>query len=102
VHRVAGCIPECIRPIVPQPAEWQCIGNQIDAAMIFARVNFVSVLRAIHRDRLYHFAVAVWRAKEAESGPREVLENHRRVGCNFNDSATRNHLVAGGASTGDN
>jgi hypothetical protein len=26
---------------VPQPTEWQRIGNQIDAAMIFARSDFV-------------------------------------------------------------
>ena len=30
---------------VPQPTEWQHIGNQIDAAMIFARADFVSVHR---------------------------------------------------------
>jgi hypothetical protein len=28
---------------LPQPTEWQRIGNQIDAAMIFARADFVSV-----------------------------------------------------------
>jgi hypothetical protein len=27
--------------------------------------------------RLDHFVIAVWRAKEAESGPREVLGNNR-------------------------
>jgi hypothetical protein len=29
---------------VPQPTEWQRIGNQIDAAMIFARAHIVNVL----------------------------------------------------------
>ena len=29
---------------VPQATEWQRIGNQIDAAMIFARSNVVDVL----------------------------------------------------------
>jgi hypothetical protein len=29
---------------VPQPTEWQRIENQIDAAMIFARADFVNVL----------------------------------------------------------
>jgi hypothetical protein len=27
-----------------QPTEWQRIGNQIDAALIFARTHFVNVL----------------------------------------------------------
>src|SRR6266702_863413 len=31
--------------------------------MIFARCDFVNVLRASHRDHSYHFVVAVWRAK---------------------------------------
>ena len=29
--------------VIPQPTEWQRIGNQIDAAMIFARTDFVKV-----------------------------------------------------------
>jgi hypothetical protein len=29
---------------VPQPTEWQRIGNQINAAFILARANFVDVL----------------------------------------------------------
>ena len=28
---------------LPQPTEWQRIGNQINAAMIFARAHFVDV-----------------------------------------------------------
>jgi hypothetical protein len=28
---------------LPQPTEWQGIGNQINAAMIFARADFVNV-----------------------------------------------------------
>ena len=32
---------------IPQPTEWQHIGNQIDAAMIFARADFVNVNRAV-------------------------------------------------------
>ena len=31
--------------LLPQPTEWQRIGNQIYAAMIFARSHFVSVHR---------------------------------------------------------
>jgi len=29
---------------LPQPTEWQRIGNQNDAAMIFARADFINVL----------------------------------------------------------
>ena len=31
----------------PEPTEWQRIGNQIDAAMIFARADFVNVRGAL-------------------------------------------------------
>ena len=41
-----------IRLSVPEPTEWQHIGHQIDAAMIFARANFVNVLRIGHHDPL--------------------------------------------------
>jgi hypothetical protein len=30
---------------IPQATEWQCIGNQIDGAMIFAEADFVNVHR---------------------------------------------------------
>ena len=33
-----------IRRVVPQPTEWQHIGNEIDAAFIFARADFVNVV----------------------------------------------------------
>ena len=42
------CIADRVRLTIPQPTEWQRIGNQIDAASIFARADFVKV-----RDR--HF-----------------------------------------------
>jgi len=48
---------------VPQPTEWQHIGNQIEVAFVFARAHFIDV----HRDGSYHFLVAVWSAKAAES-----------------------------------
>jgi hypothetical protein len=41
------CVPDCIRdgtrPAIPQPTEWQRIGNQIDAACVFAGAAFVGV-----------------------------------------------------------
>jgi hypothetical protein len=32
--------------VVPQATEWQHIGNQIEAAIIFARADFVNVPRS--------------------------------------------------------
>jgi hypothetical protein len=43
VLRVTNCVCDRIRPIVPQPTKWKRIGNQIDAPMIFARVDFLNV-----------------------------------------------------------
>src|SRR5215471_14120972 len=38
------CVADCvIWRVVPQPTEWQHIGNQIDAALIFTRADFVNV-----------------------------------------------------------
>ena len=41
------CVSDCIayskRPVIPQTTEWQRIGNQIGAAMIFVRADFVNV-----------------------------------------------------------
>jgi hypothetical protein len=34
---------------VPQPTEWQRIDNQIDAAFIFARSDFVNVVIRLRR-----------------------------------------------------
>jgi hypothetical protein len=49
---------------VPKPAEWQRIGNQIDAAMIFAREDLVNVLEFSHRlIALWHFLIALWSTK---------------------------------------
>jgi hypothetical protein len=33
---------------IPQPTEWQRIGNQIDATMIFARADFIFMHRKMH------------------------------------------------------
>jgi len=41
---VADCIHDCIWLTLPQRTEWQRIGNQIDAAMIFTGSHFVNVL----------------------------------------------------------
>ena len=44
--RTSDCIRDRIRLAVPQPTKWQGIGNQIDAAPVFARSHFVNVFRA--------------------------------------------------------
>jgi len=41
--RESNCIADGVRFAVPQPTEWQRIGNEIDAAMIFTRADFVNV-----------------------------------------------------------
>ena len=41
--RVINGIASRVRPVIPQAAEWQRIGNQIDAAFIFAWAHFVNV-----------------------------------------------------------
>jgi len=43
VHRVADCVRDGIRRAIPQPTKWQRIGDEIEAAMIFARADFVKV-----------------------------------------------------------
>ena len=41
---IADCVAYSTRPVIPQATEWKRIGNQIDAAMIFARAHFVKVI----------------------------------------------------------
>jgi hypothetical protein len=41
--RVADCVADCVPLAIPQSPEWQHIGNQINAAFIFARADFVNV-----------------------------------------------------------
>ena len=52
MHSISDSVRDRIGPGVPQPTERQPIGNQIDAAMIFARADFVNVqlrCRWLHR-----------------------------------------------------
>jgi hypothetical protein len=37
MYCIADCVPDRIWSGIPQAAEWQRIGDQIDAAMILAR-----------------------------------------------------------------
>ena len=43
MHRVADCI---IWRVIPKPPEWKRVGDEIDAAIIFAEPDLVNV----HRD----------------------------------------------------
>src|SRR5439155_5649377 len=43
MRRVSDCVRDGIRLAIPKPTEWQGIGNQVNAALIFARANFVNV-----------------------------------------------------------
>jgi hypothetical protein len=40
---IVDCVADGARVAMPQPTEWQRIGDEIDAAFIFARANFVNV-----------------------------------------------------------
>jgi len=41
---VTDCIRDGIGVAIPQPTEWQRIGNQINAAFILARADFINVV----------------------------------------------------------
>src|SRR5262245_43155750 len=59
--RVPDCIADRIRLAVPQPTEWQGIADQIDAAMIFARVDFIFVHGFDRSHRRRRFCVLITR-----------------------------------------
>ena len=79
MHCVADCI---IRRVVPQPTEWQHIGNQINAAPTFAGPNVVNVHLAFdilygneamkfgggkHNSRLFEIALVLVRLDHVAS-----------------------------------
>ena len=41
--RVSDGVADCIRLAIPQPTEWRRIGDEIKAAFIFARADFVKM-----------------------------------------------------------
>ncbi len=49
VHEVSRLHRDCISFVVPQATEWQRIGNQIDAAFVFAGADFVNVHEGFSR-----------------------------------------------------
>ena len=42
--RIVKCVADCVWLAVPQATEWQRIGNQVDTAMVFARVHIVKTI----------------------------------------------------------
>ena len=57
---VADCVFRRVRPVIPQAAEWQRIGNQIEAVFIFTRSHLVAIRFLCHmetdaRFRTLHF-----------------------------------------------
>ena len=53
MRRISDCIRDSISIAIPQTAEWQRIGNQMEAAFISARADFVNVhVNASHGEPL--------------------------------------------------
>jgi hypothetical protein len=75
--RVPDCVIGCIGFGVPQPTEWQHIGDQIKAASIFARANFVNVQQITYRSarstssqgQAHIVSTAIRLPRSYESGP---------------------------------
>jgi hypothetical protein len=44
---ISNCIADSVWFAIPQPTEWQHIGDQIDAAFIIARANLLGVRGAV-------------------------------------------------------
>ena len=44
INVIARVVGDCTRPGLPEATEWQPVADQIDAAMIFVRADFVNVL----------------------------------------------------------
>src|SRR5205823_5220974 len=57
--RVSDCVRDSFGPIIPQRAKRQSIANQIDAATIFARTDFVSVHSSFVKNNLYPVCAAL-------------------------------------------
>jgi hypothetical protein len=71
--------PDCIRLSVTKPTEWQRIGNQIDAAMIFAWADFVNVFDRVLRAAMSLSAVAsgYWKGNRRREEWERSCEAHR-------------------------
>lgn len=81
VWALADCVSDRVGFAIPQPTEWQRSGNQIDAAFIFARADFVKRVAA-NTDpkptapspvRKYMADYAVWETLPSGLKPRPKL-----------------------------
>ena len=79
---VADYVADCIWLGIPQPAEWQHIGNKIDAAFIFAR----------HFSRSFPTVAGVFAAKPRDSAQCTANGNRReRLASETLCKATKSH-----------
>jgi hypothetical protein len=86
---VADCVADCVRFDIPEPTKRQHIGNEIDAAFIFAGADFVKVrvLDILGRVVIYvvssRFRRAIylvyWRRGELNPCPRRYRRKHLHV-----------------------
>jgi hypothetical protein len=80
--RVADRVADCVWSIVPQPTEWQRIGDQIDAAMIFVRRRSCSFL--LKNFRFRQRVTLDLSAHHGRSPPRHPrLERYARLACHL-------------------
>ena len=78
MHRVADDVAGCVRFAEPELAEWLRIGNQIDAAFIFARADSASAYLGQFCEREAGLpAVTAWRRvvglREASLGKKHAF-----------------------------
>ena len=67
---------DCIWFAVPHATEWQRIRNQINAAMILARSDFVNVLSVSHHAQP---AVSTWIADAHRGGKRFIVRADEKL-----------------------
>jgi hypothetical protein len=65
---VVNCVADCIRFAVPQPTEWQRIGNQIDATMIFAGAHFAKRAGIVDDMFIHRPAIKAILVRSGEAG----------------------------------
>jgi|SRR5215468_1608033 len=66
---LACTVADRIRSAIPEPAEWQRIGNQVNAAFIAAWADFVNVLNRFHCEDHQQHAPLFLRDRQGTSMP---------------------------------
>jgi len=87
MHRVADCIRDGVWLAIPEPTEWQRIGNQIDAAIIFTWADFVNVHRW-QRRKLVFQSQARFSGFDHQAGCLEPCRQNRKP-CAWSHIGTR-------------